>query len=316
MSSFLRLLENENMKIYRRPGTWVMFSILLALLLIVALFTKFVLEDPITNSWEEAIVAKNSQYEMIVSEGAMPKAAIDYYEREIKMNEYRLDQGIPPVETRSFWGYMMSTVNLISVVTMFTIIVGAGIVASEFTWGTIKLLLIRPASRAKILLSKYVSTFVFALVMLLVLFISSTVIGALFFGATTLTQPHLVFEGGNVVERNMFVHLFMLYGLSSVELLMMVTFAFMISTIFRSSSLAIGLALFLMFTGSQLVHVLSQYEWVKYILFANTYLVQYIDGTPIVEGMTMSFSIMMLAIYFTIFNLLSWIIFQKRDVAA
>ncbi|UTW69312.1 hypothetical protein KHA80_20915 [Anaerobacillus sp. HL2] len=40
-------------------------------------------------------------------------------------------------------------------------------------------------------------------------------------------SPHLYFSGGEVMERSMFSHLFMLYGLSIVELLMMVTFAFM-----------------------------------------------------------------------------------------
>ncbi|WP_261178045.1 ABC transporter permease [Anaerobacillus sp. CMMVII] len=279
-------------------------------------FYKVYLDDPGPGGWQEGVIAKNAQYQMIIAEGGMPGMALEHYQREIILNEYRLEHDIPPVETKSFWGFMTSSVNLISIVTMFTIIVAAGIVAGEFTWGTIKLLLIRPASRSKILLSKYLATFVFAILMLLGLFIFSIGIGALLFGASTLTQPHLFFEAGTVVERNMFSHILMLYSLSSVELLMMVTFAFMISTIFRSSSLAIGLALFLMFTGSQLVHVLSQYEWVKYILFANTYLVQYIEGTPIVEGMTMTFSLVMLAIYFIIFNLLSWVIFQKRDVAA
>ncbi|MFD2875395.1 ABC transporter permease [Paenibacillus rhizoplanae] len=37
-------------------------------------------------------------------------------------------------------------------------------VAGEFTWGTIKLLLIRPWSRSKILLSKYISLVIFSLV--------------------------------------------------------------------------------------------------------------------------------------------------------
>ena len=311
----MRLIQNENMKIYRRPGTWVMYGILIAILLIIGLFTKFILEDPV-NDWQEDLTLKNAQYQMLIDEREMLAVAVERYQREITLNEYRLEQNIPPIETKSFWGFMTSTVNSISIVTMFTIIIAAGIVAGEFTWGTIKLLLIRPASRAKILLSKYIATFVFAILMLLGLFIFSIGIGSLLFGGGTLTQPHLFFDAGQVVERNMFSHLLMLYGLSSVELLMMVTFAFMISTIFRSSSLAIGLALFLMFTGSQLVHVLSQYEWVKYILFANTYLAQYIEGTPLVEGMTMTFSIVMLAIYFIVFNVLSWVIFQKRDVAA
>lgn len=71
-----------------------------------------------------------------------------------------------------------------------------------------------------------------------------------------------------------------------------------------------------MFTGPQLVQLLSQYDWAKFILFANTDLRQYTTGTPLVEGMTMTFSIVMLLIYFALFAFLSLYIFKKRDVAA
>jgi ABC-2 type transport system permease protein len=136
------------------------------------------------------------------------------------------------------------------------------------------------------------------------------------FGFEGIDLPYLVYSGGEVVERNMITQIISLFGFNSLDLLMMVTFAFMISTVFRSSSMAIGLSLFLMFTGGQVVQLLNQYDWVKYILFANTNLTQYTSGTPIVEGMTISFSIMMLFIYFILFIGVSFIIFQKRDVAA
>ncbi|MCY8095095.1 ABC transporter permease, partial [Bacillus atrophaeus] len=41
----------------------------------------------------------------------------------------------------------------------------------------------------------------------------------------------------------------------------------------------------------------------------------YLDGTPLVEGMTMTFSIVMLVIYFVIFQLLAFGVFLKRDIA-
>jgi len=96
---------------------------------------------------------------------------------------------------------------------------------------------------------------------------------------------------------------------------MMVTFAFAISTVTRNNSLAVGISLFLMFTGSMIVNLLKDYSWVKYILFANTDLTQYINGTPMVAGMTMTFSLIVLAVYFVVFNATSWFVFSKRDVA-
>jgi ABC-2 type transport system permease protein len=59
-----------------------------------------------------------------------------------------------------------------------------------------------------------------------------------------------------------------------------------------------------------------KFSWAKYILFANTDLIQYFEGTPMVEGMTLPFSIFMLLLYFALFQLLAFFVFQKRDVAA
>lgn len=97
---------------------------------------------------------------------------------------------------------------------------------------------------------------------------------------------------------------------------MMVTFVFMISSIFRNSALAIGLAIFLMFAGNQIVLFFMERDWAKYILFTNTDLRQYVNGNiPLIEGMTLGFSITVLIVYYVIFAVLSWIFFTKRDVA-
>jgi ABC-2 type transport system permease protein len=100
-------------------------------------------------------------------------------------------------------------------------------------------------------------------------------------------------------------------------MLMLATMAFMISAVFRNSSLAIGLSLFLMFMGGQVTRLISmKFDWAKYSLFANTDLLQYFEGVPMVQGMTLGFSIMMIFIYFLFFQALAFYVFKKRDVAA
>lgn len=106
------------------------------------------------------------------------------------------------------------------------------------------------------------------------------------------------------------------YGLSLVTLLMMASFAFMISTIFRNSSMAIGVACTLMLAGNSIVLFAAQYSWAKYFLFANTNLSQYFNGAePFMEGMSLSFSITVLCIYLAVFLTASWATFNKRDIA-
>ncbi len=316
MSSMINLIQNENMKIYRRVGTWVMIALVVVAVLTAGIFTSLNSSDESADWRTNAQNAiQDSEQTLNDSEG-MPKAYKDSLERTIALNEYRLKENIPPLERGSLWNFMNNSTEIVTFISIFTIIIGAGIIASEYSWGTIKLLLIRPASRTKILASKFIATLLFALLSLVVLYISSFLIGGLLLGFESIDQPYLTYSNGEVTEASMALHFVIEYALASVNLLMMVTFAFMLSSIFRSSSLAIGLAIFLMFSGSQLTYILSQYDWVKYILFANTDLSVYFDGSPIVDSMTLGFSVVMLFVYLIVFLLLSWLLFTKRDVAA
>jgi ABC-2 type transport system permease protein len=317
LASLVALIQNENMKIYRRVGTWVMIG-----LLVIAVVAGCILGSKFggtanTVDWKTELAENNKQFQRDIANPDVPDTFKDIQRKQLSINEYRLAHDIAPVEGQTLWGWTLDAADIIMFVTLFTVIVAAGSVASEFSWGTIKLLMIRPATRGKILLSKYLSTILFALVLLVILLITSMLIGGIVYGFDMLDVPHLAYIDGEVVETAMITHVLSIYGLSSIQLIMLVTFAFMISTVFRSSSLAIGLAIFLMFMGAQVTFIIAQkFDWAKYILFANIDLTQYIDGVPMVKGMTMSFSIMMLVIYFVVFNALSWIIFRKRDIAA
>ncbi|SFA39143.1 ABC-2 type transport system permease protein [Parageobacillus thermantarcticus] len=315
MSSIFSLIQNENMKIYRRFGTWFMIGLLALATLAGALIIKATHKEP--ENWKAEVASEIKRMEAELSEEKLPKMYKNYLKQQLKINEYRLEHNIKPVAPNTFWGYLVDSADIIALITLFTIIVAAGSVASEFSWGTIKLLLIRPASRTKILLSKYIAALLFALCMLLLLFIFSAVVGAAVFGIENIREPYLAYQNGAVVERSMLFHVVQVYALNCADLVMMATFAFMISAVFRNHSLAIGLATFALFVGPQVTALLAmKFDWAKYLLFANTNLTQYIDGTPLVEGMTMSFSLMMLLVYFVIFNGIAWLIFRKRDIAA
>ncbi|WP_145453457.1 ABC transporter permease subunit, partial [Staphylococcus epidermidis] len=68
--------------------------------------------------------------------------------------------------------------GLIPLAGLFVLIIAAGIVANEFSWGTIKVLLVKPYKRWKILLSKYIAVNLFLLLMLILLFVFSGIAGA------------------------------------------------------------------------------------------------------------------------------------------
>ncbi|MEV5027345.1 ABC transporter permease [Paenibacillus sp. LPE1-1-1.1] len=264
MGNFLPLVQNENMKIYRRPRTWVMTGILIVLVLTISiLWVIFGGRD--TSMWDVA--------------------------------------------------FMESSI-LFLLVTIFTVVIAAGGVAEEFTSGTIKLLLIRPWSRSKILLSKYISVMIFALLLAVLLFGSTLLVNWICFGinASPDIKPTFVGEDGS----SALVYMLKYYGLTLISLVVTVTLAFMLSTIFRSSGLAIGMALFLLLGVNSFVGLIAmlEYKWIDYLLFIHLNLTQYLDGNPMRQGMTMGYSIGVLGVYYVIFIALTWYIFNKRDVAS
>jgi ABC-2 type transport system permease protein len=313
------LIQNEWMKIFKRPGTYVMIAILLVAASIYAVTLKYEqsgAEFKADKNWEQNLREENDALKKRLESSASPLEN-NFYKKEIAVNAYRLQHHIPPENSYHLWDFVNDATSLINIAGLFTIIISAGIVASEFNWGTVKLLLIRPITRVKILLSKYLTVLLFAALLLGILFLYSSIIGAMLFGIPDKPSIYINYYNGNVTQQNMVVHLLIYYGMSSINMVMLATMAFMISAVFRNSSLAIGLSIFLMFTGADLTKLIAlKFTWAKYILFANTNLMQYFEETPLVQGMTLSFSIVMLLIYFFIFQLLAFYIFKKRDVAA
>lgn len=252
----INLIRNEWMKIFRRPGTYVMIGILLVIISVTGIFMKYNLieEEPnVTEEWKPVLQQENEALKKQLESSSI-KMEQEYYKKQIAINEYRIEHDIPFREKYNVWSFVKDNSELILLAGLFTIVISAGIVASEFNWGTIKLLLIRPINRSKILLSKYITVLLYALLMIGILFVFSTLLGAILFGFPEQSLPYLNYFNGKVTEQHIVVYLIIYYGLGSIEMIMLTTMAFMISSVFRNSSLAIGLSLFLMFTGGQFMH--------------------------------------------------------------
>ncbi len=205
------------------------------------------------------------------------------------------------------WGFLLFNSNLLPLVELFAVIIAADIVSSEFTWGTVTMLCIRPVKRWKILLSKYVTVVMFTLAFVVILAVCSILFGLVFFGFPThgeSVMPVLARASG-------------LYGIGIVEMLPMITLAFTISSISKSNSFSVGLSLLALFTGTFLVELLRMYgfQWGKYLLFANLDLEAYLfGGFPMFPGMTLTFSLVNLLVHFVFFLWVSWWVFTKREI--
>lgn len=309
------LLSNENMKIYRRLRTWIMVALILVGVILVAWVLH--VHQHVDPNWKQSLMDTNAsaQKELTQPHGHIPAAEIASMKQQIALNSYYIAHNINPNLTTGF-KFATTAVNLSTLVIAFILVVAGDIVASEFSTGTIKMLLTQTATRTKILVSKYIAAIIYGLFMLFALLVFSYVVGGIFFGFGGGGQSH-IYVDAHLKVRTMTTAAYWLmqYGFLVIQMIMTVTIAFMISAIFRSSALAITISLLAFVVGSTIVGALSSFSWVKYILFANTNLTQYVVGGPSIHGMTLDFSITMLIAYFVVMSLLSWIVFVKRDVA-
>lgn len=239
----LNLIYNEWLKIFSRAGTWVMIGILGLTMVGFAFLANHFSAGESNSHWKQELQAQNAELKKEIKEDPSLK---DGYKETITLNDYRIEHNIPSDTGYTVWSYVTDSANFTILTGLFTIIIAAGIVANEFNWGTIKLLMIRPLSRFQILMSKYITVLLFGLLLLLILFIGSTLLGLIFFGTggETAANIHLIYKDGHVIEQNMMGHLATTYLSESVSALMVATMAFMLSAVFRNSSLAVGFSIF------------------------------------------------------------------------
>ena len=145
---------NELNKIYIRKSTWIMYAILAVLIIGGAILTHS-LDDGFdkyaNDNWREVLQEDNVALQKEMEESGADDFISPINSMEMDKNNYHLENDIRP--TYGAWQQVLENQILRSIVSLLTIIVAAGIVANEFRWGTIKLLLIRPITRTKILAS-------------------------------------------------------------------------------------------------------------------------------------------------------------------
>lgn len=192
-------------------------------------------------------------------------------------------------------------------VIIISLMLTGGIVSEEFNKGTIKLLLIRPYSRRKILASKIIACFITIVFSILIITIIQTIFSGIMYGFDTINAPIIEYNynTNTVVSVNGIVS--MLIGLLQMSPLVIILslIAFMIGTICANTAVAIVVS-FLAYFVSSIVNSLVmefQIKWLKIVPTLNWDLTQYTYGKlPTVEGMTLGFSILICAI--TIISLL------------
>lgn len=216
--------------------------------------------------------------------------------------------------------YFYNLGGITSLINLFIVILASTIVASEFSQGTIKFLLIRPFSRTQILLSKIITAFIMAILLTLLLFITSYLGTLLFFKDANLTANLT-----SVVDVSALNLAFRTAGANLLLMLFYIMISVFISASFRSQALAVGFGTAVLFSSSILngisMMLIQKYSWLRWNPFNTLNIKDSVMPAKLAEANFFDFHLsapqMMIAltVYIIIFYLLSQVIFNRRDVS-
>ena len=207
----------------------------------------------------------------------------------------------------------------IAIIVMIVVIVAGVSISEEFNKGTVKLLLVRPYSRTKILISKLIAVFITMLITTATILLLQFIIGGIVYGFGTYMMNVVQFDftTNSIVTLNIFAYLGLIFICKLPIFILIGTLAFALSTLFLNSPLAVALPI-LGYMGSDMINMIAisyKWDWVKYFVTPNWDLSQYLfAGTPMFSGISIEFSITICAIYFVIMLVASIVSFKKRNI--
>lgn len=207
----------------------------------------------------------------------------------------------------------------IAIIVMIVVIVAGVSISEEFNKGTVKLLLVRPYSRTKILISKLIAVFITMLITTATILLLQFIIGGIVYGFGTYMMNVVQFDftTNSIVTLNIFAYLGLIFICKLPIFILIGTLAFALSTLFLNSPLAVALPI-LGYMGSDMINMIAisyKWDWVKYFVTPNWDLSQYLfGGTPMFSGISVEFSITICVIYFVIMLVASIVSFKKRNI--
>lgn len=327
MTSFIPLVRNEVLKIWKKKRFFVIILILAALIPIFTyaqLRVSLNIQEQMGTDWRI-----NLQQQIIDQTNRMSSPRIQEEWRraisvEVQVMQYYLDHDINPNSPNgvTFTKEFIEN-SLVLFLPLLVLVIASDLVSSEYSAGTIKLLLTRPVRRWKILLSKFTALMMYVSLTVLTLSIMSYLISGAFFGYGGWNIP--IFTGFQVngldVNTN-FVHaipqwkyIFMEMGLAWYSCFVIACIALMISVLFRSTAAGMGIMLSTLIAGLILTSMVSSWESAKYLFMVNVQTIHYLSGgLPPIEGMTLSFSLITLGVWALISILVSFVVFTKQDI--
>ncbi len=235
-------------------------------------------------------------------------------------NKYYIENNIRNInhnDNRSILLNLLDNYELF--ILIFVIMIAGSIVSDEFSKGTIKLLLVRPYSRVKILLAKFMVCIMILILFIAFIAISQYLIGGCIQGFDSTSVPAVIYNHNtNQIETMSIARYIVITSVAKAPVyILLMTLAFACSTLFTNTAVSIVIPL-LGYMGSSLINQLALAFNIKALLYfvtPNWDFTQYLFGSlPEFETLTIPFSLIVCLVYFAIMVVTMFTVFKNRNI--
>ena len=232
---------------------------------------------------------------------------------------YTSEEGVY-LSNRTEYSFLSSWEEYTLFIIIAITIVAGTIVSEEFSKGTIKLLLVRPFKRTKIIIAKFIASFVVVILVLVFVGLAQFLVGGIINGFNSYNPQIAIYNyGKGTVEQIGLLKYSLILVLSKMPMyILMMTLSFSLGIIFNNTPIAIALPIGGIVASEIINGIYMEYEkakFLKYFVTPNWDLGIYLFGKmPNHEGLTIGFSIIICIIYFAIMTITSLAIFNKKDI--
>lgn len=246
----------------------------------------------------------------------------EYYNtlKEFNTNKYYIENDIKNISQYDNRGILLNLFSEYELfILIFIVMIAGSMISEEFNKGTIKLLLVRPYNRVKILLAKFIVCILSLLLFILVVASCQFIIGGIIQGFDSTSIPAVVynFDTKQIETISIFKYILITAIAKLPMYLLLLTLSFACSTIFTNTPIAIVIPL-LGYMGSELINLLAinyNIKLLTYFVTLNWDFTQYLfGGLPNYEGLTVPFSLIICTIYFVIMLITTFITFKKKNI--
>ena len=240
--------------------------------------------------------------------------------RAKEINKYIIENHVDLNKTndlRGIFSNFFSEFGLFIIV--IAVIIAGTIVSEEFNKGTIKLLLIKPYTRNKILFAKFITVLIMIIFSIIMVITMELIVGGIIFGFNSLSIPIVEYNVSTnmIQEINVFAYMGTEILMTLPIVILLATLSFALNTIFTNAPIAIALPL-LGYMGTSVINQLAvkyNIDFLRYFVTLNWNFTEYLYGKmPLMEGLTIEFSSLICLLYFLVMIIPTFIIFKKKNI--